>query len=147
MLIDRLTQDMKASMKARDTLRLDTLRLTLSEIKNARIEKGEDLTDEEVVQILRRGVKRREEVIDQYRQGGRDDLADKEASEAEILKEYLPQMLVGEDLEKAVDAAIAETGASSIKEMGKVMKAVMASHAGKVDGKRVQELVKARLSS
>jgi uncharacterized protein YqeY len=145
MLIDRLTEDMKTAMKARESLRVQTLRFTLADLKNVRIEKGEDLTDEEVIQVLRRAVKRREESIEQYRGGGREDLAEKEAAEAEILRAYLPQMMDGAALAAAVDAAIAETGATSPKEMGKVMKHVMSAHAGKVDGKQVQAVVRERL--
>jgi len=145
MLVDRLTEDMKTAMKARESLRVQTLRFTLADIKNVRIEKGEDLTDEEVVGVLRRAVKRREESIEQYRGGGGEDLAEKEAAEAEILRAYLPQLMDGEALAAAVDAAIAETGATSPKEMGKVMKHVMAAHAGKVDGKQVQAMVRERL--
>lgn len=145
MLIDRLNDDVKTAMKARETLRVAVLRLTLSELKNARITKQEDLTDEDVVQVLKREVKRREEAIDQYTKGGRPDLAEKEGKEAEILKAYLPEQLEGAALEAAVDAAIQEAGAQSMKEMGRVMKIVMAAHGGKVDGKTVQALVKARL--
>lgn len=145
MLVERLTEDLKTAMKARDSLRVETLRFTLADLKNARIEKGEDLTDEDAVTVLRRAVKRREESIEQYRQGNREDLADKEAKEAEILRAYLPAMLEGDALAAAVDAAIAETGAASPKEMGKVMQAVMSAHAGKVDGKQVQALVRERL--
>lgn len=145
MLMDRLDQDMKAAMKARDSLRLGVLRLTLSELKNARIAKGEDLEEPEMVQVLRREVKRRDEAAEQYHQGGREDLATKEEAEAAILKEYLPSMLEGAALEEAVESAIRESGATSMKEMGQVMKIVMAAHAGRVDGKAVQEAVKARL--
>jgi uncharacterized protein YqeY len=145
MLLEKLNQDMKEAMKARDSVRLDTLRLTLSELKNARIAKGDDLDEAEVSQILRREVKRREEAAEQYGKGDRPELKEKEEQEAAILKGYLPQMLEGAALEAAVDAAIQEAGATSMKEMGKVMKIVMAANPGKVDGKSVQTLVKARL--
>jgi len=145
MLVDQLTQDMKTAMKAREALRLSVLRLTLSEIKNARIQKGDDLTDEDVIQILRREVKRREEAVEQYRQGNRSDLADKEAEEAVILMAYLPRLLDGDALAAAVDAAIQKTGATSLKEMGAVMKQVMSEHGNRVDGKAVQNLVRERL--
>lgn len=145
MLTDRITEDMRTAMKERDSLRVSVLRLALSEIKNARIEKKDDLTDPDVIQVLRRGVKSREEVIEQYREGGREDLAEKETKEAEILRAYLPQLLEGKELEEVVDAAIAEIGAASMKDMGRVMKAVLGAHPGEVDGKQVQELVKTRL--
>jgi len=145
MLIDRLTSDMKEAMKAREALRLSVLRLTLSEIQNARIAKGEDLDDSDVHQVLKREVKRREEAAEQYEKGNRTDLKEKEEQEGEILKSYLPQQLTGEELEAAVDAAIQEAEAQSMKEMGRVMKIVMATHSGRVDGKAVQTIVKARL--
>lgn len=147
MLIDRLTQDMKKAMKAREALRLSVLRFTLSEIKNARIEKGEDLTDEEVIQVLRRGVKKREEAVDEYRKGNRPDLADKETQEAVILQEYLPRALSGEALDRAVSAAMEEANAQSIKDLGKVMKILMAAHPGQVDGKAAQAAIRARLET
>jgi uncharacterized protein YqeY len=145
MLVDRLTQDVKTAMKAREALRLAVLRYTLSEIKNARIEKGSDLTDEEVIGVLRRGVKKREEAVDQYRKGDRQDLADKEAAEAVILQEYLPRTLAGEALDQAVAAAIEEANAQSIKDLGKVMKILMAANPGVVDGKAAQAAIRARL--
>ncbi len=147
MLIDRLNEDLKAAMKARESLRLAVLRMTMSEIKNARIEKGKDatLTDDEVMQVLRRAVKKREEAAEAYRLGGRAELAGSEEKEAEILATYLPRMLEGEALEKVVDEAIAEAGAKSVKDMGKVMKLVMAAHGAEVDGKKVQQVVRVRL--
>ena len=136
-------------MKARDALKLSVLRMTLSEVKNARIEKGKDatLTDDEVVQVLRRAVKKREEAVEQYRPAGRADLADKEEQEAAILKAYLPQSLEGPALTQAVEAAIQETNAQSIKDLGKVMKAIMASHPGQVDGKTAQTAIRERLGA
>ena len=145
MLLDRLNADMREAMKAREALRVSVLRLTLSEAKNARIEKGQDLTDEDVVQVLRRAHKKREEAVEQYRAAQRPDLADTEQKEAEILRAYLPSMLAGEELKAAIDAAIRESNAQSPKDFGKVMKSVMAAHGSRVDGKAVQAEVKARL--
>jgi uncharacterized protein YqeY len=147
MLLDRLNADMKEAMKARDALKVAVLRLTLAEVKNARIAKMADLTDEEVIQVLRSAVKKRDEAAEQYRLGNRPELADKETREAEMLKAYLPQTLEGAALQAAVDQAIEETQASSPKDMGRVMKAVMAAHAGRVDGKAVQEMVRMRLEN
>ncbi len=147
MLIDRLNEDVKTAMKARDTLRLSVLRMTLSEIKNARIEKMRDLTDEDVIQVLRKAVKKREEAVEAYRAGNRDDLADTEAKEAEILAVYLPQMLSGAALLEIVKAAIETTGVTSVKDMGKVMKVVMGEHGSRVDGKDVQAAVKTLLGA
>ncbi len=145
MLADRLTADMKESMKARDTLRTSVLRMTLSEVKNARIEKGADLTDDDVLQVVKRAVKKREEAAEAFGQGGRPELAQTEEKEAEILRAYLPQLLDAVALEAAVDAAIAASGATSVKQMGVVMKLVMAEHGARVDGKAVQALVRAKL--
>ncbi len=147
MLIDRLNEDVKAAMKARDTLRVNVLRMTLSEVKNARIEKMRDLTDEDVIQVLRKAVKKREEAVEAYRAGGRADLADTEAREAEMLGAYLPQMVTGDALLAIVKAAIAATGATSAKDMGKVMKAVMGEHGAQVDGKDVQAAVRTLLGA
>ena len=145
MLADRISEDCKTAMKAREADRVSVLRMTLSEIKNARIEKGEDLTDGDVVQVLKRAVKQRQEAVEQYRAGGRPELADKEEKEIEVLSAYLPEMLGPDDLERAVKEAVAATGASSMKDMGKVMKAVMAEHGARVDGKTVQQAVRAAL--
>ena len=147
MLLDRMNDDLKEAMKARDALKISVLRMTLSEVKNARIEKGKDaeLTDDEVVQVLRRAVKKREESVEQYRPAGRADLADKEEQEAAILKVYLPQALEGAALSQAVGEAIRETNAQSIKDLGKVMKALMAAHPGQVDGKTAQTAIRERL--
>ena len=149
MLLDRMNDDLKEAMKARDALRISVLRMTLSEVKNARIEKGKDetLSDEEVVQVLRRAVKKREEAVEQFRPAGRSDLADKEEQEAAILKVYLPQSLEGAALAQAVEAAIREANAQSIKDLGKVMKALMAAHPGQIDGKLAQAAIRERLGA
>ena len=138
MHINRLKEDVKTAMKARDTLRLSVLRMTLSEIKNVRIEKMRDLTDEDVVQVLRKAVKKREEAVEAYRAGNRADLADTEAKEAE--------MPVYDDSGEVI-AAIETTGATSAKEMGKVMKVVMGEHGSRVDGKDVQAAVRTLLGA
>jgi hypothetical protein len=147
MLIERLNEDMKTAMKGREALRTSVLRLALSEIKNARIEKQRDLTDDDVVQVLRREIKRRQDSIEQFRAGGREDLATKETEEMNVLAAYLPQLLAPEELATAVAAAIAETGAAGPKDLGKVMKAVMAMHPGRVDGKALQALVREKLGA
>ena len=149
MLLDRMNDDLKEAMKARDALKISVLRMTLSEVKNARIDKGKDesLTEDEVVQVLRRAVKKREEAVEQYRPAGRADLADKEEQEAVILRAYLPQSLDGAALAQAVDIAIKESNAQSIKDLGKVMKALMAAYPGQVDGKLAQTAIRERLGS
>ena len=145
MLIERLNDDLKKAMKARDTLTVSVLRMVLSEIKNARIAKGKDLTDDEVLKVIRRGVKQREESAQEYRRGDRADLVESEEKEAAILQTYLPRRIEGQALEELVKAKIHEVGASSMKDMGKVMQAVMAEHGAAVDGKEVQALVRAHL--
>ncbi|HET9233535.1 MAG TPA: GatB/YqeY domain-containing protein [Candidatus Eisenbacteria bacterium] len=147
MLLDRMNEDLKDAMRARDALRLSVLRMTLAEVKNARIKKGKDetLTDEEIMQVLRSAVKKREEAAAEYRPAGRVDLADKEDAEAAILKGYLPQMLEGEALRAAVAGVIQETQAQSMKDLGKVMKALMAAHPGKLDGKAAQAAIREQL--
>ena len=146
MLNDRINDDLKTAMKARDKERVSVLRMAMSDLKNARIEKGDDLTETEALQVIRRAVKQREDSAQQYRDGGRADLADAETKEAEILSGYLPQQIAGDALEKLVADTIAELGASSMKDMGRVIKEIMGQHGAAVDGKQVSALVKAKLS-
>ncbi len=146
MLIDRINDDLKTAMKARDAERVSVLRMAMSDLKNARIEKGDDLTDDEALQVIRRAVKQRMESAEQYRDGDRADLADAETREAETLTAYLPQQITGDALEKLVADVIAEVGASSMKDMGRVIKEIMGKHGAAVDGKQVSALVKAKLA-
>ena len=134
-------------MKAKDVERLSVLRMVKANLMNRKIEKGGELTDEEVTKALQTLVKQRRDSVEQYEKAGRDELAAKEKAEITVLEDYLPQAASKEEIEKAVSEAIAETGASSIKEMGAVMKAAQAKLAGKsADGKTVSETVKAKLS-
>ena len=146
MLLDQLTADMKNAMKSGQALKVSVLRMVLSDCKYARVEKMRDLEDLEILQVLRKGIKSREDSESQYRAAGRIDLAEKEAAESAILREYLPPPLSGEELESIVDEAIRETGAASVKDTGRVMKAIMAAHGARVDGKEVQKLLQARLN-
>jgi uncharacterized protein YqeY len=146
MLAERLGQDLLAATKARDESRKTVLRWVIAQCKNLRIEKGEELTDDDVVAVIKRGVKMRHESVQLYEEGGRQDLADAEQREIEMLSAYLPEQLTGDALGAVVDAAIAATGASTMKDMGAVMKAVMQEHGSAVDGKEVQALVRERLS-
>ena len=135
------------SMKAQDALRTSTLRMVKAALQNREIEKGAELDEEELTKLLRSLVKQRRDSVEQYEKGGRQDLADKEKAEIEIIEAYLPQSASREAIEEAVAAAISETGASSMKDMGKVMKAAQAALAGKnADGRTVSEIVKAKLS-
>jgi len=140
-LTERVRADLTASMKARDAARTSTLRMLQSALKNEQIEKQHELSDEEAAVVIRRGVKQRHDSIEQFTNGNRPELAQKEQGELEILNSYLPRQLSDADVEQVVRSAIAAVGASSKKESGAVMKAVMATHKGLVDGKKVQEIV------
>lgn len=139
---------MTAAMRAKDAPRLSTLRMVKAAMMNRQIEKGGELTDEEMTKMLGSLLKQRRDSVEQYERGGRAELAAKERAEIGVIEAYLPQAATREELEQAVAAAIAETGASSAKEMGAVMKAAQARLAGRAaDGRTLSELVKAKLGS
>ena len=143
----KITDDIGTAMKAKDASRLSTLRMLKAALMNKGIEKNRVLEPAEELQVVLALVKQRRDSIEQFTSGGRTDLADKERSEIVILETYLPPAVTTEELDAAVSQAMADTGASGPKDMGKVMKAVMALLAGKtVDGKLLSERVKARLS-
>jgi uncharacterized protein YqeY len=145
-LKQQIISDLTASMKAQDAARTSTLRMVKAGLMNREIEKGGELDDEEMVKLLRSMVKQRKDSIEQYEKGGRQDLADKENAEIVVISAYLPQPASAEEIEQAVAAAISETGATSMKDMGKVMKAAQAQLAGKnADGRTVSETVKSKL--
>jgi len=145
-LKDKITGDLTAAMKAKDASRLSVLRMVKSNLMNRRIEKGAELTDEEITKALQSLVKQRKDSIEQYTNAGRRELADKEQAEVVVIEEYLPQSATAEEIEAAVAAAISETGAATLKEMGAVMKAALAKLQGKAaDGRLVSETVKAKL--
>ena len=145
-LLDDVNAAMVAAMKARDALSLGTLRMLKTALTMKGIEKGRDLDDAESLQVVASLVKQRRDSIEQFTKGGRQELADKEAAEITVLERYLPAAASPEDVAAAVDQAIAETGATTARDMGKVMKATMARLAGKsVDGKSVNEAVRKRL--
>ena len=144
-LKDKITADMTAAMKAKDANRLSVLRMAKAALMNEANKKSADyqLSDEESLKVLQTLVKQRKDSIDQFEKGGRDEMAAKERDELTVLEEYMPQAASKEEIEQAVSEAISETGASSIKEMGAVMKAAQAKLAGKsADGKLVSETVK-----
>jgi uncharacterized protein len=146
-LQDRFTHDIAAAMKSRDAARLSALRMAKAALMNASVARGRELEDAEAQQVLAGLLKQRRDSIDQFRAAGRTDLVDKESAELAVLEQYAPPPVAPDELERAVAAAIAETGASSPKDMGRVMKSVMASLAGRtVDGKHVNELVRKKLS-
>ena len=147
-LVERLTQDLTAAMKARDAARTSTLRMAKAAIMNKEIDKKAALDDAEALRVLQGLVKQREDAAEQYTKAARPELAEKEQAEIVVLKAYLPAEVTDAEVAAAVDKAVAETGAASLKDMGKAMKAALAALAasGKaVDGKRVNEAVKKKL--
>jgi uncharacterized protein len=148
LLNDKIIADLTASMKAQDAARTSTLRMVKAAMMNRRIEKGSDLDDDDMMKLLRSLVKQRHDSVEQYEKAGRQDLVAKETAEIDIIEAYLPKPASEAEIQQAVAAAIAETGASSMKDMGKVMKATQAALAGKnADGKLVSEVVKAKLGT
>jgi len=146
-LKEQIVGDMTAAMKAKDAARTSTLRMLKAAIVNREIEKGGALDEEELSKLLRSQVKQRRDSVEQYQKAGRQDLVEKEIAEIAVIESYLPQAASAEEIEQAVAAAIAETGATSMKEMGAVMKATMVLLSGKnPDGRTVSETVKKKLA-
>lgn len=146
-LKERIISDLTAAMKAKDAARLSTLRMVKASVMNREIEKGEALTDEELTKAMQSLVKQRRDSIEQYEKAGRQELADKERTEIEVIESYLPKAATREEIEQAVTAAISETNATTMRDMGAVMKAAQARLAGQsADGRTVSEIVKAKLS-
>jgi hypothetical protein len=147
-LNDKVNGDIAAAMKAKNAARLSALRMLKAAIVNKGVEKGRDLEDAEVLQVVSSLVKQRRDSIDQFSKAGRQDLVDKETAEIAVLDEYLPPAATAGEIDAAVAAAVAETGASSPKDIGKVMKAVMPKLAGKnADGRTVNEAVRKKLGA
>jgi uncharacterized protein len=145
-LHDRLTEDLKLAMKARDQLRMDVIRMIKAAVMNKEMEIKKDLDDAEMSRVMTTMIKQRRESVEQFEKGNRAELAAKERQEITILESYLPHALSSEELSTIVDAAIQETGVRSLKEMGVVMKAVMARVVGQpIDGKQISDLVRAKL--
>jgi len=145
---DQVGTDITAAMKARDASRLSALRMLKAAVMNKSVEKGRDLDDAEVLQVVASLVKQRRDSIEQFTNAGRTDLVEKETAELTVLQAYLPAAATPEEINAAVAEAIAETGASSPKDMGKVMKAVMPKLAGKnADGKAVNDAVRRTLGA
>ena len=140
---DKIISDLTEAMKAKEADRLSTLRMVKANLMNRKIEKGGELTDDEIIKALQSLVKQRRDSVDQYQKAGRDELAAKEDAEIRIIEKYLPKAASNEEIEAAVKTAISETGANSLKEMGIVMKAALSELEGKsTDGKMVSETVK-----
>lgn len=144
-LADQVQQDLRQSMKDKDATKTGTLRMLVAAIKNREIEERHALADDVVFKIISTLIKQREESIALYRQGGREELAQKEEAEIAYLRAYLPQQLSSAELEQIIDAAITEAGATSSRDMGKVMKIVVPKIAGRADGRIVSELVRKKL--
>ena len=146
-LSNRLTEDLKLAMKSRDQLRMDVIRMIKAAVLNKEVELKRDLDDAEMSRVMTTLVKQRRESIEQFEKAQRTELVDKERKEIEIIESYLPTPLSPQELEAIVASAVAETGSCTLKDMGTVMKAVMARLAGQsIDGKQVSDLVKSRLS-
>ena len=140
-LTEKIRTELTAAMKARDAERLSTLRMLQSAFKYQQIESGHELSDEEALIVIRKAVKQRLDSIEQYTKGNRPELADKERREMELLKTWLPPELTDDEIESGIREIIASTGAQSKKDMGKVMKEAAAKYKGRVDGKKIQEIV------
>ncbi len=144
-IVERLLEDMKAAMKAGDKAKVNTIRQLRAQLKDAQIELGRELTDDDAIKVLTNAAKKRKEAIDLYRQGGRQDLVEKEQAELQVIQQYLPEQLSREELESIIDQVIQEEDARTMKDMGRVMSKVMAQVRGRADGKEVQQIVRGRL--
>lgn len=141
-LLDHLSEDLKESLKSRNSLKSSVIRLLKSSIKYREIEKKAPLSDDEIIEVIMSGIKQRRESIEQFSKGGRTDLVQKESNEIEIMQAYLPQPLTEEELVDEVKSVIKEVGATSAKDMGKVMKALMPRVKGRAEGTKVSSIVK-----
>lgn len=147
-IVEKVEKDLVAALKAQEALKLSVLRMMKAALMNKKVELGKAVDDSEALAVLRTLAKQRRESVEAFRKGRRDDLADKEEAEIKIVEAYLPAAASDEDIDAAVVAAIAETGASTAKDLGKAMKAAMAKLTGKnADGKRVSEKVRAKLGA
>ena len=147
-LMERISQDMTSAMRAREQQRLGALRMAKAALMNREVEKGRALEEAEEQQVMISLIKQRRDSIEQFSKGGRQDLADKEAAEIVTLEVYLPPPIDPADIDRAVTEAIAESGATSVKDLGKVMKAVMPKLAGRaVDGRTINELARRKLGA
>lgn len=146
MLKEKLQQDMKEALKSGDSFKRTLLGMVLSAVKNKEIEKRSELGEDDTIAIISSEIKKRKDAIEQYEKGGRLELAEQEKNEAEMLMVYMPEQMSEEDVRTEVKKAIAETGAKDIKEMGKVIGAIMARVKGKADGQVVSRLVKEELT-
>lgn len=144
-LQEKISEGLKTAMKARDEKRLNTLRMLKSDLTYKEKELGRKLTDDDMIAVMSTAAKRRNEAMDEYRRGGREDLYESERIEYEIIKEFLPQQLSPEELGQLIDRAITEVGASSVNDLGAVMKVLMPAVRGRADGKQVNIAVREKL--
>ena len=140
-LTEKIRADMTEAMKAQDKERLSTIRMLQSAVKNEQINAGHELSDEEAMSVIRKAVKQRQDSVEQYTKGNRPELAAKETAEINVLQAYLPAEMTDEELEMHLRGIVADTGAQSKKDMGKVMKEATARFKGRADGKKIQEIV------
>ena len=140
-LLDRLYQDMKEAMKAGEKLRLGAIRMTIAALKKEAMDSGKELSEADEIAIVQRAIKQRREAAEAYAKGNRPDLVRTETDEAEILSAYLPRQLTDDELEDAVQESVRDTGAGSMKDMGKVMGRLLAKYKGHVDGGRAKDAV------
>jgi len=146
-MLSKIRQDMQDAMRKKDMVAANALRMVLSAVSYAEVAKKGKLDEGEVIGVIQKAVKTRKESIEEFKKGGRQDLVDKETKELAVLERYLPQQLSAADMEALVAKVIAEVGATSMKDMSKVMKEIMAKHKGQVDGKVVQQFVVAKLKA
>ncbi len=147
LLKEKIQEQLKEAMKSKDKARLRTLRMVIAALKNFEVEKMGEATDEEIIQIIQKEVKKRKEAIEEYKKAGREDLAQSEREELEILMEYLPKQLTEDEIRSLALEVIKEVGASSLKDLGKVMKVIMPKVKGRADGKVVNRIVREILQS
>jgi uncharacterized protein YqeY len=143
--LERIDDGLKRAMKAGEKDRVETLRMLKSDLKYKQIEVGRELSDDDILGVLSAAARKRSEAMEEYRRSGREDLREKEFIESEIIKEFLPEQISAEELEGLIDGAITETGASSPKDLGDVMKVLMPRVRGRADGKQVNAAVRAKL--
>lgn len=146
-LQERLLADMRTAMKSGDKIRLETIRGLRSQLRNAEIEKGGELSEDQEIQVLNNAAKKRKESIAQFRAGNREDRAAEEEKELEIIQQYLPEQMSEDEIRKLADQVIREVEAASPRDMGKVMGKLMPQVKGRADGKRVQQIVQEKLAS
>ena len=145
-LKEQLKSDLKDAMRAKDIVKRDSIRSINTMIKQIEVDERKDMSDEEVIALIQKGVKTRTESISQYKSAGRDDLVEKEQAEIDIFSDYLPKQLTDDELQSIIQAIIKETNASSMKDMGKIMNPAKSKIGGGADGKRINEMVKKLLS-